>query len=151
MVAISLYRGNLHRVPTEIPRRLQLPTRKISPKDFKTLLNRRNKALYGDKLTSLQNRPLINHESANPKPSEQEPEKINEPIVRPKPETQLEELKDAQLEELKEDCVVKEEKDIEEPNCVDKPIDKDEKVEVAEKMVDDELIDGKQVFQIIFS
>ncbi|KAJ0049454.1 hypothetical protein Pint_15313 [Pistacia integerrima] len=44
MVAISLYRGNLHRVP-EVPRRWLMPSPKISLKDFKTLLNRRNRAL----------------------------------------------------------------------------------------------------------
>lgn len=44
MVAISLYRGNLHRVP-DGPRRWLMPTPKISLKDFKTLLTRRNRAL----------------------------------------------------------------------------------------------------------
>jgi len=44
MVAISLYRGNLHRVP-EVPRRWPMPAPKISLKDFKCLLARRSKAL----------------------------------------------------------------------------------------------------------
>ncbi|KGN63634.1 uncharacterized protein LOC101216066 [Cucumis sativus] len=44
MVAISLYRGNLHRVP-DIPRRWLMPTHNISIKDFKSLLHRRSKAL----------------------------------------------------------------------------------------------------------
>lgn len=44
MVAISLYRGNLHRVP-DVPRRWLVPAPKISLKDFKTLLTRRNRAL----------------------------------------------------------------------------------------------------------
>ncbi|KAK8511341.1 hypothetical protein V6N13_013757 [Hibiscus sabdariffa] len=44
MVAISLYRGNLHRAP-DVPRRWLMPTPKISLKDFKSLLHRRNKAL----------------------------------------------------------------------------------------------------------
>eukprot|EP00257_Ricinus_communis_P001306 XP_002511488.2 uncharacterized protein LOC8258148 isoform X1 [Ricinus communis] len=44
MVAISLYRGNLHRVP-DVPRRWLMPTRQISLKDFKSLLSRRTKAL----------------------------------------------------------------------------------------------------------
>ncbi|KAI7754277.1 hypothetical protein M8C21_001145 [Ambrosia artemisiifolia] len=44
MVAISLYKGNLHRAP-DTPRQWLMPTRKISLKDFKTLLNRRNRAL----------------------------------------------------------------------------------------------------------
>lgn len=44
MVAISLYRGNLHRVP-DVPRQWLMPTRKISLKDFRILLNRRSRAL----------------------------------------------------------------------------------------------------------
>ncbi|KAI4343811.1 hypothetical protein L6164_011118 [Bauhinia variegata] len=44
MVAISLYRGNLHRVP-DVPRRWLMPNPKISLKDFKSLLARRSKAL----------------------------------------------------------------------------------------------------------
>lgn len=44
MVAISLYRGNLHRVP-DVPRRWLMPSPKISLKDFKSLLARRSKAL----------------------------------------------------------------------------------------------------------
>ncbi|WCJ36001.1 hypothetical protein M5689_017223 [Euphorbia peplus] len=44
MVALSLYRGNLHRVP-DVPRRWLMPTRSISFKHFKLLLNRRSKAL----------------------------------------------------------------------------------------------------------
>ncbi|GMJ14043.1 hypothetical protein like AT3G47850 [Hibiscus trionum] len=44
MVAISLYRGNLHRAP-DAPQRWLMPTPKLSLKDFKSLLHRRNKAL----------------------------------------------------------------------------------------------------------
>ncbi|XAR65431.1 hypothetical protein NMG60_11009560 [Bertholletia excelsa] len=44
MVAISLYRGNLHRVP-DVPRRWLMPTPKISLKDFRVLLHRRSRAL----------------------------------------------------------------------------------------------------------
>ncbi|KAG6587508.1 hypothetical protein SDJN03_16073, partial [Cucurbita argyrosperma subsp. sororia] len=44
MVAISLYRGNLHRVP-DVPRRWLMPTHNISVRDFKSLLQRRSKAL----------------------------------------------------------------------------------------------------------
>ncbi|KAK8499823.1 hypothetical protein V6N13_060886 [Hibiscus sabdariffa] len=40
MVAISLYRGNLHRAP-DVPQRWLMPTPKISLKDFKSLLHRR--------------------------------------------------------------------------------------------------------------
>lgn len=44
MVAISLYRGNLHRVP-DVPRRWPKPTAQISLKDFRVLLSRRSRAL----------------------------------------------------------------------------------------------------------
>lgn len=44
MVAISLYRGNLHRVP-DVPRRWLMPSPKISLRDFKLLLARRSNAL----------------------------------------------------------------------------------------------------------
>ncbi|KAI3454598.1 hypothetical protein Pfo_011261 [Paulownia fortunei] len=44
MVAISLYKGNLHKVP-DVPRRWPRPTPKISLKDFKILLRRRARAL----------------------------------------------------------------------------------------------------------
>lgn len=44
MVAISLYRGNLHRVP-DVPRRWLMPSHNISFRDFKSLLQRRSKAL----------------------------------------------------------------------------------------------------------
>ncbi|XP_027338534.1 uncharacterized protein LOC113852454 isoform X2 [Abrus precatorius] len=44
MVAISLYRGNLHRV-ADVPRQWLMPNPKISLKDFKSLLHRRSKAL----------------------------------------------------------------------------------------------------------
>ncbi|KAL8464900.1 hypothetical protein ACS0TY_034401 [Phlomoides rotata] len=44
MVALSLYKGNLHKVP-DVPRRWPAPTPKISLKDFKVLLHRRARAL----------------------------------------------------------------------------------------------------------
>ncbi|XP_076918005.1 uncharacterized protein LOC143578253 [Bidens hawaiensis] len=44
MVAISVYKGNLHRA-ADSPRQWVMPARKISLKDFKTLLNRRSRAL----------------------------------------------------------------------------------------------------------
>ncbi|KAI8528971.1 hypothetical protein RHMOL_Rhmol12G0189900 [Rhododendron molle] len=44
MVAISLYRGNLHRVPN-VQRKWLIPTPTISLKDFRILLNRRSRAL----------------------------------------------------------------------------------------------------------
>ncbi|KAF9619195.1 hypothetical protein IFM89_005749 [Coptis chinensis] len=44
MVAISLYRGNLHRVP-DVTRRWLMPSQSISLKNFKSLLNKRQKTL----------------------------------------------------------------------------------------------------------
>lgn len=44
MVAISLYKGNLHKVPNH-PRRWHCPVPNISLKDFRTLLHRRHRAL----------------------------------------------------------------------------------------------------------
>ncbi|XP_051136729.1 uncharacterized protein LOC127255291 [Andrographis paniculata] len=44
MVAISLYKGNLHKVPN-VPHRWLCPTPNISLKDFRTLLRRRNRTL----------------------------------------------------------------------------------------------------------
>ncbi|KAL3640639.1 hypothetical protein CASFOL_015607 [Castilleja foliolosa] len=44
MVAISLYKGNLHKVP-DVPRRWTIPPPKISPKNFRILLLRRSRAL----------------------------------------------------------------------------------------------------------
>ncbi|KAL2897098.1 CRM-domain containing factor CFM3 chloroplastic/mitochondrial [Bienertia sinuspersici] len=45
MVAISLYRGNLHRIPPDVVRRWLMPTPSLSLKDFRSLLFRRSKAL----------------------------------------------------------------------------------------------------------
>lgn len=45
MVAISLYRGNLHRVSPDVARRWLMPTPGISIKDFRSLLFRRSKAI----------------------------------------------------------------------------------------------------------
>ncbi|KAJ3687238.1 hypothetical protein LUZ61_016402 [Rhynchospora tenuis] len=50
MVAIALYRGNLHRVPNT-PRRWPAPPRSISSSQFKSLLRRRSRAL--SRLTTL--------------------------------------------------------------------------------------------------
>ncbi|KAL8225657.1 hypothetical protein R6Q57_018214 [Mikania cordata] len=44
MVAIAVYKGSLHRAPNT-PRQWLTPTRKISPKDFQTLIHRRSRAL----------------------------------------------------------------------------------------------------------
>ncbi|GAA0167458.1 hypothetical protein LIER_22388 [Lithospermum erythrorhizon] len=54
MVAISLYRGNLHKVP-DVPRSWLMPARKISLKDFKTLIRRRNRTL--SRLTTTTSNP----------------------------------------------------------------------------------------------
>ncbi|KAL2492795.1 Uncharacterized protein Adt_28423 [Abeliophyllum distichum] len=44
MVAISLYKGNLHKI-SDVPHRWPMPTRKISLRDFKILRRRRLNAL----------------------------------------------------------------------------------------------------------
>ncbi|KAK9073218.1 hypothetical protein SSX86_007542 [Deinandra increscens subsp. villosa] len=66
MVAISLYKGNLHRAP-DTPRRWLNPTRTISPKDFKTLIHRRSKALarLQSTTTSNPNPNLDEHPQSN--------------------------------------------------------------------------------------
>lgn len=67
MVAISLYRGNLHRVP-DIPRRWLMPTHNISIKDFKSLLHRRSKALSRLR-TPTSSSPAKLSTSPNPNPN----------------------------------------------------------------------------------
>ncbi|RDX61870.1 hypothetical protein CR513_59856, partial [Mucuna pruriens] len=67
MVAISLYRGNLHRVP-ELPRRWPMPTPKISLKDFKSLLARRSKAL--SRLNAPNPNPIPLSNGSQPEPPE---------------------------------------------------------------------------------
>ncbi|KAM7471367.1 hypothetical protein LguiA_009550 [Lonicera macranthoides] len=64
MVAISLYRGNLHRVP-DVPRQWLTPTPKISLKDFKILLNRRSRALSRLRSTT----PTTSNPNPNPNPN----------------------------------------------------------------------------------
>ena len=64
MVAISLYRGNLHRAP-DVPRRWLMPNPKISLKDFKSLLARRSKALSRTSSSSKPN-PNPNHGDDGP-------------------------------------------------------------------------------------
>ncbi|KFK34089.1 hypothetical protein AALP_AA5G100800 [Arabis alpina] len=51
MVAISMYRGNLHKVP-DVPRRWRMPEHNLSFKEFKSLLHRRKRALSRISLTS---------------------------------------------------------------------------------------------------
>ncbi|XP_038879953.1 stress response protein NST1 [Benincasa hispida] len=67
MVAISLYRGNLHRVP-DVPRRWLMPTHNISIKDFKSLLQRRSKALSRLRATTSSS-PAKLSTSPNPNPN----------------------------------------------------------------------------------
>ncbi|XWS37416.1 hypothetical protein CRYUN_Cryun19dG0041100 [Craigia yunnanensis] len=87
MVAISLYRGNLHRAPG-IPRRWLMPTPKISLKDFNSLLHRRNKALSCLLFSSPTSNPnpipdlKPQTQSQSPKPSG--------PPIEPKLEAQVE-------------------------------------------------------------
>ncbi|XP_022768042.1 uncharacterized protein LOC111312229 [Durio zibethinus] len=85
MVAISLYRGNLHRAP-DIPRRWLMPTPKISLKDFKTLLHCRNKALSRLRSSSSSSNPNPNPDL---KPQVQSPMPNGLPIV-PKLKAQVE-------------------------------------------------------------
>ncbi|KAG5046304.1 hypothetical protein AAZX31_06G179600 [Glycine max] len=66
MVAISLYRGNLHRVP-DVPRRWPMPAPKITLKDFKSLLARRSKAL--SRLQNPNSTPLPNGSQPEPPPT----------------------------------------------------------------------------------
>ncbi|CAJ1975228.1 unnamed protein product [Sphenostylis stenocarpa] len=67
MVAISLYRGNLHRVP-EVPRRWPMPAPKISLKDFKYLLARRSKALSRLRASNPDPNPNSNDSQIEPPP-----------------------------------------------------------------------------------
>ncbi|XVE57042.1 hypothetical protein DITRI_Ditri04bG0059900 [Diplodiscus trichospermus] len=85
MVAISLYRGNLHRAP-DIPRRWLMPTPKISLKDFRSLLQRRNKALSRLRSSSSSSNP-------NPdlKPHIQSPMPNGPPIeIKLEPQVEME-------------------------------------------------------------
>lgn len=86
MVAISLYRGNLHRVP-DVPRRWFMPTHQISLKDFKSLLHRRSKAL--SRLHS--STAITTTTSSNPNPSSDPNQQIEAPKENASPvEPQLE-------------------------------------------------------------
>ncbi|KAF8052343.1 hypothetical protein N665_1570s0004 [Sinapis alba] len=58
MVAISMYRGNLHKVP-DVPRRWTMPDRNLSYEQFKSLLHRRKRALSHLSLNSNSN-PNLN-------------------------------------------------------------------------------------------
>ncbi|PPS11079.1 hypothetical protein GOBAR_AA09563 [Gossypium barbadense] len=84
MVAISLYRGNLHRAP-EVSWRWLMPTPKISLKDFKSLLHRRDRALSR----------LRSSSSSNPNPNSVLKHQIQSPVsceppIEPKLKAKLE-------------------------------------------------------------
>ncbi|XP_062116365.1 uncharacterized protein LOC133830407 [Humulus lupulus] len=71
MVAISLYRGNLHRVP-DVPRRWLMPTPQISLKEFRLLLSRRSKALsrlHSSTTTATTTTTNATDTSSNPNPN----------------------------------------------------------------------------------
>lgn len=79
MVAISLYRGNLHR-PSDAPRQWLMPTRKISLKDFKILLHRRSRAL--SRLQSTTSNPNPNPNSDHSDREQPQPDGSLEYIVK---------------------------------------------------------------------
>ncbi|KAI3513439.1 hypothetical protein L1887_20773 [Cichorium endivia] len=66
MVAISLYKGNLHRAPNPF-RQWLMPTPEISLKDFKTLLHRRSRAL--SRLQSTNDTTSNPNPNPNPNPN----------------------------------------------------------------------------------
>lgn len=75
MVAISLYRGNLHRVP-DVPRRWLMPNPQISLKDFRVLLTRRSRAL-----SRLHSSTTTATTTSNPNPTDIDsvPNQLSEP------------------------------------------------------------------------
>ncbi|KAL6497439.1 hypothetical protein OROGR_029368 [Orobanche gracilis] len=73
MVAMSLYKGNLHKVPN-VPRRWQPPTPKISLEDFKILLHRRARALSRLRFSADASIDVATSPSPSPRPS---PDYIN--------------------------------------------------------------------------
>ncbi|XP_065876819.1 uncharacterized protein [Euphorbia lathyris] len=79
MVSLSLYRGNLHRVP-DVPRRWLMPTRAISFKDFKSLLHRRSKAL--SRLHSSTG-PITTTSNPSPNPNPNPNSKENGIVIAP--------------------------------------------------------------------
>ncbi|KAA8540901.1 hypothetical protein F0562_024961 [Nyssa sinensis] len=89
MVAISLYRGNLHRVP-DAPRRWLMPTRTISLKDFKILLNRRSKALarLRSSTADATTIPTTSNSNPNPNPNLKQEEEDTKDNVFPSNDTQ---------------------------------------------------------------
>ncbi|KAK3006799.1 hypothetical protein RJ639_015760 [Escallonia herrerae] len=114
MVAISLYRGNLHRVP-DVPRQWPMPAPKISLKDFKLLLRRRSRAL--SRLRPAADTVATTSKNPNPNPEEEGPAHDSPLLGPPKAEKIQEQVgKEGCLEEeakpeLKRsdggDCLVK--------------------------------------------
>uniref|UniRef100_A0A7N0V1U7 Uncharacterized protein n=1 Tax=Kalanchoe fedtschenkoi TaxID=63787 RepID=A0A7N0V1U7_KALFE len=95
MVALSLYRGNMHRVP-DVPRRWLMPDQNIPFKSFKALHNRRLKAL-----SRLQSETAT---TSNPNPNSTDPVIKN---AEGAPDHEGEKSKEKSVGEAK-DCGVKE-------------------------------------------
>ncbi|CAK9141419.1 unnamed protein product [Ilex paraguariensis] len=120
MVAISLYRGNLHKAP-DVPRRWLVPTPKISLKNFKILLHRRAEALSRLRSTS----SSYPNPNPNPSPNVKQEEDLKPignssrepPIPEPCPPLRTEEI-------VKEEkgLEVKEEKGLDCGDCEAKPV-----------------------------
>lgn len=92
MVAISLYKGNLHRVP-DTPRQWLMPTPKISLKDFRTLLRRRSRAL-----SRLPTPPTAT--ASNPNPKNDSKSKPEDKVPVPVP-VKTEKEEDVRVENVK--------------------------------------------------
>ncbi|KAG8379081.1 hypothetical protein BUALT_Bualt07G0051100 [Buddleja alternifolia] len=73
MVAISLYRGNLHKVP-DGPRRWPPPTPKISTKNFKILIRRRARALSRLRSSTTDAAAATSNPKPNPSPDNSDPD-----------------------------------------------------------------------------
>ncbi|CAI9262380.1 unnamed protein product [Lactuca saligna] len=81
MVAISLYKGKLHRSP-DVPHQWLVPTPKISAKDFKNLLQRRSRALSRLEATTTNPNPNPNENSVDDATSDdREPPESDGPAV----------------------------------------------------------------------
>ncbi|KZV39656.1 hypothetical protein F511_22681 [Dorcoceras hygrometricum] len=75
MVAISLYKGNLHKV-SDVPRRWPRPTSNISLKDFKILLRRRSRALARIRSSGNVAHASISNPASNLTPDDSKPDPI---------------------------------------------------------------------------
>ncbi|KAK1359761.1 tRNA (Ile)-lysidine synthase [Heracleum sosnowskyi] len=83
MVAISVYRGKLHKVP-DVPRKWLIPTPSISPKDFKILLRRRSQALarLHSQSTSNPNQQQEDNNNNSEQPQIQNKDDSTQPILQ---------------------------------------------------------------------